>query len=74
MTEEIMRELALTLASVYAADNIEKPVSFVFRNNEIAVLRASERIRVVIIREHDEPQHPLYESAFSLPVGTAVMA
>jgi len=60
---KVMEELALTLATIRAAQEDEKKIEFTFTRNQIAVLRPSERMRVVVIREHDEPQHPLFDAA-----------
>ena len=60
---KVMEELALTLATIRAAQGDDMPINFVFTRNKIATLRPSERMRVVVIREHDEPQHPLFDSA-----------
>ena len=59
---DVMEELALALATIRAAqDYSETPIGFVFTRKEIPVLRPSERMRVIVIREHDEPQHPLFD-------------
>ncbi len=61
MTEEeeiLMRELLKNAATIYANMDIDHPLPFLFRRTEIPTLRASERIRVVLIREHDEPPQP----------------
>ena len=59
--ETTAQELAKVLASIYAAEGYELPLTYSFTRNDIPTLRARERIRVVVIREHDEPQHPIYE-------------
>ena len=58
---DVMEELALALAAIRAAQGDDQPISFVFTRKEIPVLRPSERMRVIVIREHDEPQHPLFD-------------
>jgi hypothetical protein len=60
--DKTMEELALALARIYDGLGYEIDLSYRFTRTQIPTLRASERIRVVIVREHDEPQHPLYET------------
>lgn len=55
MSDSLMRELLKSAAAIYADMGIDYPLPFVFAKSEIPTLRASERIRVVLIREHDEP-------------------
>lgn len=57
--ETLMREILKNAATIYANMNIEETLSYVFGNQDIPVLRPSERIRVVLIREHDEPHPPV---------------
>ena len=65
--EQTMRELLRVAASIYAGMGEEKPIKYEFTRVHIPVLRPSERIRVILIREHDDPPvHPL-------PVADAVL-
>lgn len=52
---KIMRELVKSAAAIFANMNTEETLSYKFGRSEIPTLRVSERIRVVFIREHDEP-------------------
>ena len=67
--DKTMRELSLALARIYDGLGYEVPLTFQFTRNEIPTLRASERIRIVVIREHDEPQHPLFEASVKCDAG-----
>ena len=58
--EQTMRELLRVAASIYAGMGEEKPIKYEFTRVHIPVLRPSERIRVILIREHgDPPIHPI---------------
>ena len=70
MSEEtdLLREIAKSAATIYTNMDIDYPLSFVFRRAEIPQLHGSERVRVVIIREHDEPPtHPLFDAVWKVP-------
>ena len=56
--EILMREILLNAAGIYANMGIDVPLTYIFNNQDIRILRPSERIRILLIREHDEP-HPL---------------
>jgi hypothetical protein len=61
--ELLIKELAKNAAIVYEGSGQEEPLSVCYTvTDKMPTLRASERIRVVFIREHDEPQHPIYEN------------
>ncbi len=57
MTEEetLMRDILKSAAGIYANMGIDVPLSYTFNNQDVPILRPSERIRVVLIREHDDP-------------------
>lgn len=55
---DLMREILKSAAGIYANMGTDTPLTYWFGNQDIPILRPSERIRVVLIREHDEP-HPL---------------
>jgi len=57
---ELMRDILKSAAGIYANMGIEDRLTYRFDNQEIPILRPSERIRIVLIREHDDPPaHPL---------------
>ena len=56
--EILMREILKNAAAIYANMGMDVPLTYVFKREDVPILRPSERIRVVLIREHDEP-HPL---------------
>ena len=57
MTEEeaLMRDILKSAAGIYANMGIDTPLTYWFSNQDTPILRPSERIRVVLIREHDDP-------------------
>ena len=57
--ETLMRDILKSAAGIYAYMGVEDKLEYKFFNVDIPILRPSERIRVVLIREHDDPPHPL---------------
>ncbi len=55
---DLMRDILKSAAGIYANMGTDTPLTYWFSNQDIPILRPSERIRVVLIREHDEPHHP----------------
>lgn len=57
---ELMRDILKSAAGIYANMGTDTPLTYWFNNQDVPTLRPSERIRIVLIREHDDPPaHPL---------------